>query len=544
MALVVRTLALLLTLLVLASPPAPVSAAERSWSERQAGPLVVRYVGDDQAEFAWYADVAEQAYKDVMDVFGNALQESQVQPRARIVISLYGDDDAYAEANPVAAREEGVLGHANPVAGEIGIGVARLRERSEQTRRDSLRHELTHVVLGDLSNQHLPIGFQEGIAQYLERDLDQRRRFARTLRRGIEEGQLLHLLDLNRQRPFLSRAPLAYPESYAVVVYLAEQYGFGQVIKLVEATRDADTLDDATQRAFNHSVSDLEAEWQAFLPGFLDQGWGRNDLDLWDLAQPRQQLADGQYADALANLERAERMFTSVGRADRAELARTEIARAQAGLDATTLTQNGTAALAVFEYDTAADLLTQAERRWQDAGNAQQSDQVSQAAAQARDGQAAVTELAEARRQLDGWHFQEADDLAFAAGQALAERGDATRTQEARQVMADVRQVRTQLGLAIIGSGVAGIGALALISLASRRRRHQTMPGMMGAASDAPTVGVGLAPHRLAPPDRAAPSQLPSPSQWGGVGGAASQAPGEGRSPATTTATVTQEWTL
>src|SRR3954447_2864104 len=148
MALVVRSLALLVTVLVLVSPPASVSAAERSWSERQAGPLVVRYVGDNQAEFAWYADAAEQAYRDVQDVFNSALQANNVAPRGRITISLYGDDDAYAEANPVAAREEGVLGHANPVAGEIGIGVARLRERSEQTRRDSLRHELTHIVLG------------------------------------------------------------------------------------------------------------------------------------------------------------------------------------------------------------------------------------------------------------------------------------------------------------------------------------------------------------------------------------------------------------
>src|SRR6185436_19760481 len=149
-----------------------------------------------------------------------ALRESGVEPRAGIVITLYGDDDAYAEDNPAAAEEEGILGHANPVAGEIGIGVARLRDKTEATRRDSLRHELTHVILGDLSNQRLPIGFQEGIAQYLERDPEQRRRFATTLRKAAEAGQLLHFVDLNRQRPFLAQAGIAYPESYAMAVFL------------------------------------------------------------------------------------------------------------------------------------------------------------------------------------------------------------------------------------------------------------------------------------------------------------------------------------
>ena len=60
-----------------------VSAAERSWSERQVGPLVVRYVGDNPAELAWYADAAAQAYADVQDVFSVALQESSVGMPAR-----------------------------------------------------------------------------------------------------------------------------------------------------------------------------------------------------------------------------------------------------------------------------------------------------------------------------------------------------------------------------------------------------------------------------------------------------------------------------
>jgi len=395
------------------------------------------------------------------------------------------------------------------VNGEIGIGVARLRDKPEITRRDSMRHELTHIVLGDLSNQHLPIGFQEGIAQYLERDLDQRRRFAAALRKGQDAGQLLNFGDLNRQRSFLARAPLAYPESYSMVVYLAGRYGFGQVIHLVEATSHAATFDDASRQAFGRSLADLETEWHAFLPSFLDQGCVRNDLDLWDLSEPRQQMAGGQYADARDGLERAERLFMSVGRPDRAEQARADRERAQSGVEAADLTRDGTAALSVYDYGSAVTLLDRAEGRWLDVGDGRRSTLAGVAAAQAHDGQAAVSQLGEARRQLDGWHFQAADELAFAAGQALSDLGDAARTEEARQVIADAHQLRARLGLAALGSGAVGVGGLGLVWLVGGRRRPGgmplTSPGMVQARAPQATplpagsVGVGLAPPSSLP---------------------------------------------
>ena len=472
-----RVLALILAVVVLAGQPAVAGAAERSQQERRAGPLVVRYVGAEdaggQAEFAWYASAVEQAYQDVQDVFGVALRETQTKPRDEIVVTLYGDDDAYARANPVAGREEGVLGHAQPSEGVIGVAVARLRDKSEGFRRDAVRHELAHVVLGDLSGQKLPIGFQEGIAQYLERDVNQRQRFATAVRRGRDSGQLLSFTDLNRQRPFLSAAGLAYPQSYSMVVYLAERYGFGKVIQLVTTVREATTLDEALRQVFDRSLAEIEADWQAFLPGYLDQSWARNDLDLWELDEPRRLLNAGKYAEARDLYDRADALFTSLNQTDRLETARAERQRAVAGLEATDLARRGMAALTTSQYDSAADLLVQAERRWTDVGDSRQAGLAGLAATQARDGQAAVLQLEDARRQLEGWHFQEADDLAYDAGQVLAELGDEARTEEARQVMRDAQQLRTRLGLAAAGGGVAGVGLLGVAWVASRRRRPQ-----------------------------------------------------------------------
>jgi hypothetical protein len=481
-----RLLALVLALVVLAGQPVAVRAAERPQQEQRAGPLVVRYIGADdpsgQAEFAWYAAAVEQAYRDVQDVFSTALRATGTPERGQIVVTLYGDDAAYGRANPLAGREEGVLGHAQPTEGVIGVAVARLRDKSEGFRRDAIRHELTHIVLGDLSNQRLPIGFQEGIAQYLERDRDQRQRFATAVQRGWAAGQLLHLQDLNRQRPFLAAAGLAYPQSYAFTAFLAERYGFGTVVQLVTATRDAETLDAAVRTVFERSLTDLEADWLDFLPGYLDGGWARNDLDLWDLGEPRRLLDDGKYAEARDLYTRAEALFTSIGRSDRAAQAATERQRAVAGLEAADLSQRGVAALTANDYATAAGLLASAQQRWQEAGDPRRADVSLLTLAQAQAGQAAVGRLADARAQLDGWHFQAADDLAYEAGQNLAELGDGPRTEEARQIMREAQQLRTRLGMAAAGGGVAGIGLLGVAWMVGRRRRVRRTSAAPGVA--------------------------------------------------------------
>jgi hypothetical protein len=477
-----RLLALLVALLVLTGQPALVIAAERHQQEQRSGPLVMRYVGDDEAERIWYFAAVEQAYEDVQDVLAVPLRETNTPTRDEIVVTLYGDDQEYTRANPVAGREDGVLGHANTSAGVIGVAAARLRDKSEGFRRDAIRHELTHVALGDLSNQRLPIGFQEGIAQYLERDLDQRQRFASTVRRGRDEGVLLSIQDLNRQRPFLSAAGLSYPQSYSFVVFLAERYGFGRVLDLVTTTRDATTLDEAVTRVFERSLTELEADWKAFLPGYLDQTWARNDLDLWDLAAPRQHLEGGKFAEARDLYDRAEALFVSMERPDRVDLVRTERQRAVTGLEALDLTHRGMAALMAWEYDNAADLLGQAQQRWTDLGDRRRAELTGLGFNQARDGQAALAQLEEARSHLERWQFQPADDLAYEAGHALAELGDEARTEEARQVMRDAQDLRTRLGLAAAGGGVVSVGLVGLGWMVSRRRRQQPIPVRPGVA--------------------------------------------------------------
>ncbi len=469
MAVAVRVVPLLLVLLVsalLVSPTPALAQAEPEWAERQTEYLRLRFRQADAAEVDWYAAFVQDAYLYVADVFGHAA-------RPGIVVTFYGDQAAYSTVNPFAG-EQGVLAHASPSTREVGIALWRLRQQSEALRRDAVRHELTHVVIGELSDQKLTIGFHEGLAQYVEQDPDQRGKLAQALRRAANAGQLLSFADLNRQRPFLARAGVAYPQSYAVAHFLVERFGFGHLVRMVRFARDEPDLDLVVQRAFGRSQSELEADWRGWLPSFLDGGWARNDLDLWTMAEPRRLLAEGKYAEAREPLERAERLLADLAREEKLEQARAYLRQSSAGLEAIELGRRGAAALERYDYDAAEELLGRADALWAVVGDDSQRQGVGPTLGQARQGMEAVQRLEQARVALDGWRISEASDAAHEAGAVLFELGDAGRVEQVNAVLADVRGLQTRIGAFAIGGGAIGVGGLVTAWQVGRRPRQTT----------------------------------------------------------------------
>jgi Peptidase MA superfamily len=471
---------LLLALAMVAQVAAPAAAAEE-WTERRTEQFVLRYRDADPAEVDWYAAAADDAYRFVSEVFGYS-------PEPGIVLVFHSDEASYVEMNPLAGRAEGVLAHARPSSREIGLALWRLRRQSESLRRDAIRHELTHVVLGELSDNRLPIGFHEGIAQYVERDEQQRTSLVRNLRRGVEVGQLLGLEDLNRQRPFLARASVSYPQSYSVVGFLNDTYGFGNVVRMVSAVREADELDVAAQQAFGKNLAQLEAEWRAYLPSFLDGAWARNDLDLWEMGEPRRLFGEGKYAEAREGFNRAARLFEGLGRAEKLDRARDYLTKSGTGLAAVDSSQRGAAALERFDYAEAADLFGQADAAWQTVGNESYRAAVQSGWEQARRGLEAEQQLGEARALLGGWRIGEARVGAIESGSVFAQLGDAARAGEAEAVLAEARDVQARLGATAVGVGVVGMAGIGLVWGVGRRTRKPEVAAFdrvgVGGASD------------------------------------------------------------
>jgi hypothetical protein len=469
---------LLVALFVLLGPVGRPVLAEPEWLELDDGDvdLVVLYAPGHEAEARWYGAFVSQSYDYVREVFG-------LDRRPGFFVKLYPDEASYAEANPVAGREHGVLAHARPAGREVGLATSRLRQQTETLRRDAIRHEFTHMVLWTLTGANLPIGFHEGLAQYVEQDLDQRAKFARLLERAADAGQLLSFAELSNQRAFLSRAGIAYPQSYSMVAFLSERYGFPRVVQLVGAMRQEEDLVAAVQATFGRPLGELEAEWRAFLPEFLDGGWRRNELDLWEMAEPQRLLADGRYAEARDGFERAARLFEGLGRAEKLDRARSFLGQSTSGLEATELSRRGSSALELHDYSTAADLLAQAEARWTSVGDDSRRGLAADGVEQARRGVEALGRLEQARAELGAWRIPAARAVALEAGTTFGELGDAARIDEANAVLAEAQALQSRLGLAALGGGGIGLAALGFAWGARRRARPVVPP-----AYQAPSV--------------------------------------------------------
>src|SRR5260370_15649317 len=106
-------------------------------------------------------------------------------PVTGLTLDIYDTEADYIAANPVAGSEPGIMAHSVPSKKEVGVAVERLRQVDTDVARQSFRHEMTHIVAGALSNQNLPIGFQEALAQYNELSTSRAQESAEALKSAI-----------------------------------------------------------------------------------------------------------------------------------------------------------------------------------------------------------------------------------------------------------------------------------------------------------------------------------------------------------------------
>lgn len=133
-----------------------------------------------------------------------------------------------------------------------------------------LFHEYTHALVHDLTRGKCPLWFNEGLAEYegMKAGL---RRFDE-LSRAISQGKLLPWGELDLQ--FSASLPvdevaLGYQQSYSIVRYLVERYGFWRIRRLLKAIASGTSLEDALTQEFHLKLARLEASWQTWLPQSL-----------------------------------------------------------------------------------------------------------------------------------------------------------------------------------------------------------------------------------------------------------------------------------
>lgn len=449
-------LALLSVLLpLLAPPPVGAQSPDAELRELRTKYFTIQYDPSDYRGAEWYAGVIDGVYDDVTELFGH-------RPATPISFRLTSSVEEYARENPIGINP-GVLAHMNTRERELGVVSPRLAAAGERLATDTIRHELTHLVVSELSNGRLTVGFHEGIAQYVEHDHPDRESLITVLQRAHDGGRLMSWQDLNDREQFYGDIATGYAQAFAVAAFLVERPdGFPTFRRFLTLLGQGQAWPAALEDAYGRRVADLEAEWRAGLPQFLAGGWQNYGLRDWNPESARQLLATGDYVGAASALERSLALYESLGVMARAERIRPDLERARTGRAAAEVFAAGEAELAAGNFSAAEAAYTTAVRDYEAIGDADRTTVARDRLSAAQTGAAAATRLGEARAALSASDIFGAQRAASAAVEGFALAGDQARQAEAEAILDTATSVRRILGAAGLAAGAALLAGLAL----------------------------------------------------------------------------------
>jgi hypothetical protein len=311
---------------------------------------VIRHQGGTPAALTYYEGRADPVFEGLVGALGVTLTEP-------VSLVLFDSREAYVAAQPMATEVGGVV--ALSPGSRREIGVVGLPGDETEGLDNALRHGLGYLSAAAVGGDRLPDLFAEGLAGFVERpDAGQAPGVAR-LRGALDAGALPSWSDMAAPAASFLDPPVTHPAARSVVHFLVDRRGPGAFLGTLRAIRDGTPWRQAVEAAYGVAVQDLEADWIAWLPRYLDGGWHDHPFYPDDLARAKAEIAAGRYALAAESLHFAEG-FGGVDDpelgADMAALGRT----ARAGAEAAEALEAGAAALSDGRYEEAADLAAQA----------------------------------------------------------------------------------------------------------------------------------------------------------------------------------------
>ena len=294
-----RLTSLLLTLIVAALlAPVGVLAQETGWEERRTDRFAILYTAGDEQAAAQYAGFVDAIYDEVAAIFAH-------RTATPITRRLYPSIERYYDINPLARGMPGIVAHADFRRHEVVVILPQTAAQTPDEIENNVRHELTHIVAAELSEDRLNTGFQEGLAQYVEHPSRELETKIRLLRSYADSDRLLSWSDLDDRDTVYRNSEISYPESLSIVAFLIERHSFAKLHDFLTISARSSGYRSALERAFGATPADLEEQWRAWLPEYLAGGYRRNVLTAYDLSRAEELLHQGRYDEARAELEDA-----------------------------------------------------------------------------------------------------------------------------------------------------------------------------------------------------------------------------------------------
>jgi len=216
----------------------------------------------DLLRLHWYEGDQDFA-ADLATAAQNGLQfnetQSGLKADAPIDVYIYAGTDDLKDA--ILYEPSWTGGQAFPDQDIVILGIS---ESDLEWGRDTIVHELTHVLVGHLTFSCLgdvPTWLNEGLAMYSEGELDSYSQ--QQLEDAIRDDTLLSVRSLSAGFSEVpDKAFLSYSQSYSVIEFLVETHGQDKMTALLVALRDGVTTDEALLQTYGFDIDELEDAWR------------------------------------------------------------------------------------------------------------------------------------------------------------------------------------------------------------------------------------------------------------------------------------------
>ncbi len=186
-------------------------------------------------------------------------QNLHYYPRHTVAVILYAEDD-YRKLREIPEWSSGAYD------GKIRIPIPSNGNLENSRLKQIIWHEYTHAVIRDITAGNCPIWLNEGLADYhgyLFAKFD-----PALLRNTYLAGKLFTLKHLSEDFRTLTdteQIRLAYAQSYSLISFIIDRWGFYKLRHLLEASEKKLPVEDLIQSELNIRADKFEAEWLKYL---------------------------------------------------------------------------------------------------------------------------------------------------------------------------------------------------------------------------------------------------------------------------------------
>lgn len=224
----------------------------------------IRYQKDDRAILERYVP------RMLEEAWGSMVQRYGFTPKMPVQIELYADSEQFSIRTSGLPNIgiQGVcfgqtLAAMSPSAGAFNWG-------------NVIWHELGHVFAIQMSKNHVPRWFTEGLSEYetIVRRPEWKREEDPALFAGLKGGRIPAVDRFNKAFTHVDNVEdvtMAYFAASQILVYLAQEYGFPKVVSMLPRWASGERTPEVVKGALGITSNELDRRFRAWLEPRLDR---------------------------------------------------------------------------------------------------------------------------------------------------------------------------------------------------------------------------------------------------------------------------------